>query len=776
LLYLFYDSGVNPHPADVFAMIVRVLALILVLSSMCLYAQTKPRRSQPRKPVNPQAAAAPVDDKLSRHLSAAETYQIAGDLDRAAVENRAVAAIALQRIGALYLEEGNYAKAAKYFSDSAALADNALTRASLAVAYLRMAETEKALTEARAAVDLDPKEVRARQILGSLYYSKGDYQAALPELEKVLQLAPDFDGAYLLGMTYLHLRQLERARLLFEEMQQAVTKKSADLHMLLGRAYEETDYPKEAEREYKRAAQLDPRQRGAHFFLGYVILQHGGGERLEEAGQAFEREIALNPRDFYSHFFRGVAASSLGNHREAVTYLQKAVLLDPKVSEAYLFLGQSQAELGDAAAAEKNLRRSIALSKGIEKGDVQVRRAHFLLGRLLLKIGRKAEGEAELAKTRAMQGQIFEQARDEIRKIFGEVVSTRSDRSPAGIADVKPNTAPKQSTAAASKVKSGLGEILARAFNNLGVISIQQGNFQDGLEKFTAAAEWKPDLPGLDRNRGIVHFRLSQFDKAIAPLDRQLKTAPADELVRRMLGVSLYLSKNYRQAAATLAPIEAKLTADAELAYFYGISLVQSDKHQDAGALFSRLVEQNQANAQARFYGAQGFIFLGNYERALQEFRAVSALDPRMLQVHYNAGQALIRLNRLDEAENEFRRELALNSADETAKYHLAFTLLERKIKTEEAMDLLNDAIAARPDYADALYQLGKAFLEKGELEKAIDHLERAARSDAKKDYTHYQLSIAYRRASRTADADRALKVYRELKAANRQPGSLSAN
>lgn len=761
------------------AMIVRVLALILVLSSLCLYAQTKPRRPQPKKSVQSQAAAAPADDRLSRHLSAAETYQIAGDLDRAAVENRAAAAIALQRIGAIFLEEGNNEKAAKHLSDSAALADDSLTRASLAVAYMRMAETEKALSEARAAVDLDAKNVRARQILGSLYYSKRDYQAALPELEKVLQLAPDFDGAYLLGMTYLHLRQLERARLLFEEMQQAVTKKSADLHMLFGRAFEETDYPKEAEREYKRAAQLDPKQRGAHFFLGYVILQHGGGERLEEAGRAFEREIALNPRDFYSHFFRGVVASSLGNHKEAVTYLQKAILLDPKISEAYLFLGQSQAELGDTALAEKNLRRSIALSKGIEKGDVQVRRAHFLLGRLLLKIGRKAEGEAELAKTRQMQGRIFEQARDEIRKIFGEVVSARNDRTLAGNAGVKPDaekTSAKRSVTGSSIVKSGLGEILGRAYNNLGVISVQQGNFQDSLEKFTAAAEWKPDLPGLDRNRGIVYFRLSQFDKAIAPLDRHLKAAPTDVLARRMLGVSLYLSKNYRQAADTLAPIEGKLTDDAELAYFYGISLIQSDKHKNAEAMFTRLIEQNRANAQAKFYGAQGFVFLGNYERALREFRAIAAIDPQMRQVHYNAGQTLIRLNRLEEAEGEFRKELQLNPADETSKYHLAFTMLERKIRADEAMSLLNEAIAARPDYADALYQLGKTYLEKGEIEKAIEHLERAVRSDAKKDYTHYQLSIAYRRASRTADADRALKAYRALKAANRQSGPQRAN
>jgi tetratricopeptide (TPR) repeat protein len=139
-----------------------------------------------------------------------------------------------------------------------------------------------------------------------------------------------------------------------------------------------------------------------------------------------------------------------------------------------------------------------------------------------------------------------------------------------------------------------------------------------------------------------------------------------------------------------------------------------------------------------------------------------------MLQAHYNAGQSLIRLNRLEEAEKEFRQELLLNPSDELSKYHLAYVLLERKQQTAEALALLREAVAAHPDYADARYQLGKALIEQGDVNGAIEHLEIAARADPTKDYIHYQLSIAYRRASRIADADRELQLYREMKASNR--------
>ena len=103
----------------------------------------------------------------------------------------------------------------------------------------------------------------------------------------------------------------------------------------------------------------------------------------------------------------------------------------------------------------------------------------------------------------------------------------------------------------------------------------------------------------------------------------------------------------------------------------------------------------------------------------------------------------------------------------------MALTLIERKIKIDEAIKLLNEAVALRFDYADAHYQLGKIYNERGETEKAIAELETAANSGTKKDYIHYQLSIAYRKAARKTDADRELKLYQELKAANRKTETL---
>jgi tetratricopeptide (TPR) repeat protein len=318
------------------------------------------------------------------------------------------------------------------------------------------------------------------------------------------------------------------------------------------------------------------------------------------------------------------------------------------------------------------------------------------------------------------------------------------------------------------KAKEQLTEILAQAFHNLAVSATQRGELTSSIEQFAKAAHWKADLPGLDRNWGIVSFRSEQYENAIPLLSRELKAHPDDTLARRMLGVSYYLTGKLPEVADVLKPLEPAIITDAELTYIYGLSLVQLGEQQRASRLFESLLAQTQKTAVTRFYAAQGFALLEDYPRALREFQLAAQADPKLPQVHYNAGQTLIRLNRLADAEKEFRAELVLNPADVKAKYYLAYALLEQKQQIDAAIDLLREAIAVRPEYADARYQLGKVLIEQGNVSEAIDNLEIAARSEPAKDYIHYQLSIAYRRASRAADAERELQLYRTLKASNR--------
>ncbi|MDI1240839.1 MAG: tetratricopeptide repeat protein, partial [bacterium] len=570
-----------------------------------------------------------------------------------------------------------------------------------------------------------------------------------------------------LGLTYLYLKQLDRAKLLFDEVLLAAKKPGAELHMLFARNYERTNYPVETEREIKRALAIDPLHPRANFLHGYFILLHAGSERLSEAGVAFENELKVSPEDFYSNFFVGVVATSESNHEKAIRYLKKAIQLNSQKSEAYLFLAQSQIEMGDLVEAEKNLRQARLLESKEADSAVQSRRTHFLLGRILIRTGRKEEGEKELKTARELQDSSIQDARDKIDQILGKVV--KDSNKPADLITAKPRPQLPERVAELAKIRTGLIEVLAQAYHNLGVISVRNGLTDDAVERFEAGTKWKPDSRDLNRSWGIVSFRASRFAQAIGPLSRGLKADPNDSLVRRMLGLSYYFTEDFSAAVETLKPIEASIYLDPELAYFYGISLTRLKNGQSATVVFEKLAQTSQDNSETLLYAAQGFMISGDHQRAVKELKRVVTLNPSLANANFYMGQSLIRLNRYAEAEQAFRSALRIEPSDASSRYHLAFTLIERKTNVNEAISLLNEALALRPGYADAHYQLGKIYLERGEGEKAIENLEAAARSDGNKDYIYYQLSLAYRRSSRKAEADQALKTYQELKANSRK-------
>lgn len=743
-------------------MVARVLFLLLVFLAIDGFSQSVKPADTGSVRVNQSSVAA---DEMLRHLEAAESFQRSGDLVNAAIENRAILGFALQRVGNIAIERGNYDDAVKFLGESLDYADNAPIRTDLAVAYLRQNQLDKAVLEAQKAASADPNFLGAHYILANIYFTKEDYQAALPELERVFSEAPDFEIARALAVTYLNLKELDRAKLHFEKMVVSAGKENADLHVFFAKLYEKANYPAEAEIELKRARTIDPKKLKINFYLGYLLLQNGGTDRLPEAGAAFGQELKLTPNDFYSLFFSGVVALSLNDHRSAIPFLQQAIGVNPNSGEAYLFLGQSQIELEDLANAEKNLRRAIELEANGGK-NTQARRTHFMLGRLLLRTDRREEAQKELAIAGKLQQQSLDSSRNEINRILGQVAERSESRS----ADDKSTDAKAQVKLAPERVvqleslNSYLDDIIAQAFYNLGVIATQNERSAEAIKNFSAAYRWKPDFPNLSRNLGIVSFRAGEFEGAIAPLAQHLQTRPDDDLIRKMLGTSYYFTKNYAKAVEVLSPIGSYRPDNAELIYFYGISLIQLKRDREAKVAYDQLARNSQQAPEALFYASQGFMMLGDYDRAVTEFGRVISLAPNTPKANYFMGQGLIRLNRLADAEKAFSRELQIDPNDAASKYHLALTLIERKIDLERAISVLEEAISLRADYADAFYQLGKIYLEKGDAKKAVDNLEKAVLADADKDYVHYQLSIAYRKMSRKEDSDRELKIYQKLK------------
>ena len=740
----------------------RILALLLCFFTICVHGQAPGKAEQQG---NADAVQDRQEDPLLKNLEAAEAAQRAGDLPNAEVSNRAVLGIALQRMGVIEIEKGDYAKAVAYLNDAVDFSDTASLRTSLAIAYMRQNLLDDALREARSAVTLDPNHIGAHYILSNIYYAREEYEQAKPELEFVFSNAPDFEIARALGFTYLSLKEIENARAHFKRTLEMLKEETAGIHILFAKFYERTNFPADAERELKRAIEIDPNANKVNLYLGYLLMQNGGAGRMDEALSWFKKELALDPNDFYANFYAGVAANTNNENETALPFLKRAIELNPQSGEAHVFLAQAQLALEDLENAEKNLRQAVSLESANKK-NTQSRRTHFLLGRLLIRTGRQEEGRKELQIANELQKEALDTSRSELDRILGQVAEgteLKSDKDKDIRVEEKPEITPERAEQL-KKLKGFLSGIIEQSYANLGVIATQNSRLADAVRYFATAYKWNPDFPNLSRNLGIVRFRNAEYKESIEPLSRQLNASPGDALTRKLLATSYYLTGKYEKAVETLTPIRSGLLSDPELAYSYGFSLVQLKRNKEAVQVFNEMARAPGADSTTRMFAGQGFMVAGSYAQAIDEFWKVLAADPSTPRANYFIGQCLLRLNDPAEATIAFEREIAINSQDPVSRYHLAVTLIERRVEPDRAVKLLEEAISLRPRYADAHYQLGKLYLERGDNAKAVDELERGAAADPGKDYIHYQLSIAYRKVSRMEDAERELKLYQRLK------------
>lgn len=131
-------------------------------------------------------------------------------------------------------------------------------------------------------------------------------------------------------------------------------------------------------------------------------------------------------------------------------------------------------------------------------------------------------------------------------------------------------------------------------------------------------------------------------------------------------------------------------------------------------------------------------VTLGDLRRQTKEFdAAVRAYDaalalyeveePGQWFVYYARAISFERLDRWEQAEADFRKALELNPDHPQVLNYLGYSLVEKRIKLDEALDMIERAVAARPDSGYIVDSLGWVLYRLGRYEEAVPHMERAA-------------------------------------------------
>jgi tetratricopeptide (TPR) repeat protein len=354
----------------------------------------------------PLAARAGAEDTrdpaaaLSQALSAAESRLAAGDLEAAERHYHDALFEGWLLLGTLDRLESRTEEARRAFSRASTFVPDDL-RAALALASAQLQVGDAA----EAVAVLEPRrgerpDLETTRVLARAQASAGKQEEALRTLEAGVAAAPDDpEVAFVIANEYLWLKKVAAADRLFATVLERRPLPST--HVLIGRAYRDAGEYDRARRELRRAIELDPKARRAHYYLGTVapLDPTAGPDGLGTAIAEFREELRLTGEDPLVLDQLGTTLVEAGRPEEAARVLERAVRAEDRAQYVY-DLGHAQLAQGQPAEAAVSLRRALRLCEEQGGGEAELEKIHYQLGKALQRLGNSQEALAHLREAR----------------------------------------------------------------------------------------------------------------------------------------------------------------------------------------------------------------------------------------------------------------------------------------------------------------------------------------------------------------------------------------
>jgi serine/threonine protein kinase/tetratricopeptide (TPR) repeat protein len=217
--------------------------------------------------------------------------------------------------------------------------------------------TQKALTSAQAADQINDKLPEVHSVLGSAYIATGKYAQAITELKRAISLAPSSDEAYRrLGAAYLASGDYPHA---IEAFQKGVDLNSyfwVNQNALADAYFRSGDYAK-ALQGFQQVTVLAPDVDAGYENIGNVYAQQG---KYQEAVPYFQKALAIEPY-FSTYSNLGSAYFFLKQYAQAAEMFGKAVELNPNDTSMTVNLADSYRFSGQKDKAHATYQQAVSL-------------------------------------------------------------------------------------------------------------------------------------------------------------------------------------------------------------------------------------------------------------------------------------------------------------------------------------------------------------------------------------------------------------------------------
>jgi tetratricopeptide (TPR) repeat protein len=255
----------------------------------------------------------------------------------------------------------------------------------------------------------------------------------------------------------------------------------------------------------------------------------------------------------------------------------------------------------------------------------------------------------------------------------------------------------------------------ADALHLLGLIAVQAGRADLGLEYIRQALRLRPDFAEAHSNLGNLLLAQGKPEEAEVSFRQALRLRPNFAEAHNNLGISLQQLGKWAEAIASLEQAVRLKPDYAEAHYNLGLGSQAQGKHAEAAAQFQEAVRLKPHYADAHNNLGIMLQALGKLEEAAVCLRQALALRPDFAGALSNLGNVLRDQGHPDQAEVSLRQALHFQPAWAEVHSNLGNAILDQG-RPEEAVACYQQALRLKPDLADAHFYLGTTYLLLGKF------------------------------------------------------------
>lgn len=482
------------------------------------------------------------------------------------------------------------------------------------------------------------------------------------------------------------------------EYRQALTVKPGDpiITLALGRTLVVDGEAGEAETLFRSMIQKDKKNLNGYYELYRVYLNQ---RKIPEAEAILRNAIQNNPKDpqlrlTLAQFYYGT------NKRPELVALLNQMKGDLKqFPNAYLQSGDFFLRVNAADEAikqyEEGIRKDPSRKNTYLKHEIE---AYVRTGKIALAYDKNElilKNDPKDAESRGLQA-TFMLDRGDVNKAMGELQS---------VVTAKPNN------------------FVARF--NLGRAHFARGEYEQARQEFDAAIQLRPDYIPARLAQIQVSLLRGDSDAALHQADETIRIAPNNVQARVMKAAALQRLQRFDEARTLLNAIIDKQPKQVDTLLELGVLDLNQKKIKDAEELFRRAWEADPNNLRGLLGESRAYLLDNQPDKSVQLIEVESQKKPANLDLQREVGNAQLTAGQYDKAVATFQ------------------ALMAKVSETRQQSDLWT--------------RIGESYLRKGDVQQAINSLEKARQGQPNNTVLTTNLGMLYEMENKS---DVARKYY----------------